>query len=147
MVFAADIRTIEAEKFAAPSALPYSNYSGDGFVELSLNKNKEVVFTFEIEKAGMYLLDFQYSNGSGPWNTDNKCAIRSLTVNDKYEGVVVMPQRGKDEWSDWGFSNIQKVQLKSGMNTIKVYFEDWNNNMNVEVNTAMLDYLRIVKVD
>ncbi|WGH76363.1 hypothetical protein P8625_04140 [Tenacibaculum tangerinum] len=146
VVFAKEARTIEAEEFAVSSSLPYSNYSGNGFVELSLHKNKEIVFTFEIEKDGTYLLDFQYSNGSGPWNTNNKCAIRSLTVNDNFEGVIVMPQRGKDEWSDWGFSNIHQVPLKSGINTVKVHFEDWNNNMNVDVNTAMLDYLRVIQI-
>jgi hypothetical protein len=88
----------------------------------------------------------KYANGSGRWNTDNMCAIRSLTVNDKYEGVLVLPQRGKDEWSDWGFSNIKKIQLKAGSNNIKIHFEDWNNNMNVDVNTAMLDFLRVSKL-
>ncbi|WP_422107154.1 MGH1-like glycoside hydrolase domain-containing protein [Winogradskyella sp.] len=144
VIFANDVLTIEAERFAAASTLPYSNFSGNGFVELTLNKNRELDFTFEVEKAGTYILDFKYANGSGRWNTNNKCAIRSLTVNNQYEGVVVMPQRGKDEWSDWGFSNVHQVQLKAGTNTVKVHFEDWNNNMNVDVNTAMLDYLRLI---
>jgi hypothetical protein len=146
MAFAKDVKTIEAENFATASKLPYTNFSGKGFVELTLTKNKEIVMKFEVKKDGMYLIDFKFSNGSGPWNTENKCAIRSLTVNDMYQGVIVMPQRGSDEWSDWGFSNVRKVQLKSGINTIKIHFEDWNNNMNVDVNTAMLDYLRVVKV-
>lgn len=145
--FASNIKIVEAENFAAVSKLPYSNFSGKGFVELSLNKNTDLMFTFEVEEAGTYLIDFKYSNGSGPWNTENKCAIRSLTVNDTYQGVIVMPQRGAGEWSDWGFSNGRNVQLKSGVNIIKLNFENWNNNMNVDVNTAMLDYLRIIKTE
>ena len=145
--FASNIKIIEAEEFAIPSKLPYTNFSGKGFVALTLDKNRDLMFTFEVEKTGPYLIDFKFSNGSGPWNTENKCAIRSLTVNDSYQGVVVMPQRGADEWSDWGFSNSKTVQLKSGVNTIHLHFEDWNNNMNVEVNTAMLDYLRIIKTE
>ena len=112
-----------------------------------MNKNKELTFSIEVEKAGTYVLDFKYSNGNGRWNTNNKCAIRSLTVNDDYLGVVVLPQRGMDEWSDWGFSNIHKAHLKSGVNTVKVHFEDWNNNINVDINTAMLDYLRIILIE
>ena len=92
-----------------------------------------------------YLLNVHYSNGSGPWNTDNKCAIRSLTVNGSYAGVLVFPQRGKDEWSDWGFSNSRSVSLQQGENMVVISFEDWNNNMNVDVNTAMLDYLSVVR--
>lgn len=143
IVFAKNTRILEMEDFAKASALPFTNYSGKGFVEISLTKNKSIVLTLELEKAGTYLLDLRYSNGSGPWNTDNKCAIRSLSVNGTYEGVLVFPQRGLDEWSDWGFSNVKQLELKAGKNTIKIHFEDWNNNMNMEVNTAMLDYIRL----
>ncbi|MEM8907130.1 MAG: glycogen debranching protein, partial [Bacteroidota bacterium] len=129
------------------SSLPYTNYSGQGFVELTLNKNTALTITCTVEKAGNYLLDFKYANGSGRWNTNNKCAIRSLTVNEAYAGVIVLPQRGQDEWSDWGYSNSLKVQLQAGKNTIKVHLEDWNNNMNVTVNTAMLDYLRVIDLE
>jgi len=30
---------------------------------------------------------------------------------------------------------------------VKISFEDWNNNMNVEVNTAMVDFMRIISID
>jgi hypothetical protein len=147
IVFSKSEIKIEMENFVSPSKLPSTNFSGKGFVEISLSKNKEITIKVEVEIEGEYILDFKYSNGNGPWNTDNKCAIRSLTVNDQYEGVMVFPQRGQNEWSDWGFSNGRKVHLNAGANTIKLHFEDWNNNMNVEVNTAMLDYLRVIKFD
>jgi hypothetical protein len=131
------------EKFEA-SRLPYTNFSGKGFVEISTSKNKILEFMVNVGQLGEYLIDVRYSNGSGPWNTDNKCAIRSLEVNGEKSGVLVFPQRGKDEWSDWGFSNSHRVKLHAGDNSIKITFEDWNNNMNVEVNTAMLDCLRVV---
>lgn len=99
-----------------------------------------------VAKAGEYLMDVRYSNGSGPWNTDNKCAIRSLSVNGVYAGVLVFPQRGQDEWSDWGFSNSHGLKLNAGDNHLKITSEDWNQNMNGEVNTAMLDYLRIIRI-
>ena len=147
LVFAKNVQIIEIENFAPTSKLAYSNYSGNGFVELTLEKNREITLTVEVDNTSMYVLDFKYSNGSGRWNTNNKCAIRSLNVNENYEGVIVMPQRGLDEWSDWGFSNSRKVHLNSGKNKIKIHFEDWNNNMNVDVNTAMLDYLRVTSIE
>ncbi|MCI4671008.1 MAG: glycogen debranching protein [Bacteroidia bacterium] len=146
VVFAENIQLFEAEKASRRSRLPYSNYSGKGFIELTKDKNTDVSFNVKVDQAGRYLLDFRYANGSGRWNTDNKCAIRSLSVNGNYEGVVVMPQRGMDEWSDWGYSNIREVELKKGRNKVRIHFEDWNNNMNVEVNTAMLDYLRVIEL-
>lgn len=147
VVFAKNVQIFEMEDFASASKLPYSNFSGRGFVEISLDKNNEILMPLNIEKEGDYLLDFKYSNGSGRWNTNNKCAIRSLSINNEYEGVIVMPQRGMDEWSDWGFTNNHKVRLNAGINSVKIHFEDWNNNMNIDVNSAMLDYLRIVSID
>ncbi len=144
---AANVMIAEMENFAEASKLPYTNFSGKGFVEMSISKHTYILCRISVAKAGNYLIDLRYSNGSGPWNTDNKCAIRSLSVNDEYAGVLVMPQRGKDEWSDWGFSNSRRVKLKEGENLVKISFEDWNNNMNVDVNTAMVDYIRITSID
>ncbi|MBK8698558.1 MAG: glycogen debranching protein [Saprospiraceae bacterium] len=147
VVFAKEVQVVEMEKFVKPSNLPYTNFSGHGFIEVSNEINKTIDLQVEVSEEGYYLLDFRYANGSGPWNTDNKCAIRSLTVNGDYEGVIVLPQRGNNEWSDWGFSNSKKVRLRKGVNDFRITFEDWNHNMNVEVNTAMLDYMRVIKFD
>lgn len=135
----------EMEDFKRRSDLPFSNYTGKGFVEISEGKNETIRMEFDAPAAGTYLLDFRYSNGSGPWNTDNKCAIRSLWVNRQYAGALVMPQRGTDEWSDWGYSNPFFVELKKGSNRLKLTYESWNTNMNGEVNRAMLDHLRVIR--
>lgn len=147
IVFAKSIQIIEIENFVKASPLPYVNYTGKGFIETSLQKNKVIELAINLSKKGTYLLDINYANGSGPWNTDNKCAIRSLTVNGDYQGVLVFPQRGKDEWSDWGYSNSKSLNLRAGKNTIKIHFEDWNNNMNVDVNKAMLNHLRLISIN
>jgi len=143
---AAAEQKIEIENFAGKSDKPYINFTGSGFVAVSKKQNKELILKIIVAESGSYHVDFSYSNGSGPWNTDNKCAIRSLYTNENYSGVIVMPQRGINEWSDWGYSNSHKVQLNKGENIIKVVFEEWNNNMNVDENTAMLDFCRIIKM-
>ncbi|MFV8326192.1 hypothetical protein [Flavobacterium sp. ZS1P14] len=137
---------IEMENFAEKSNKPYINFTGNGFVDVSKNRNQKLMVKVTVAESGLYQVDFSYSNGNGPWNTDNKCAIRSLYANGNYSGVIVMPQRGINEWSDWGYSNSHKVQLNKGENSINVIFEDWNNNMNVDENTAMLDFCRIIKL-
>lgn len=139
------VMKVEAEDFTVPSNLPYVNYTGKGFVELSNTKNRAIEFKVEMKIGGDYLIDFRYSNGSGPWNTENKCALRSLYANSQYTGAIVLPQRGTDEWSDWGYSNSYVVKLNAGANTLRLVFEPWNVNMNVDVNTAMLDGMRVVK--
>jgi hypothetical protein len=136
----------EAEDFASISAYSYKGYSGKGYVELSKQKNTILDFTIQVDKTGDYLLDFRYANGSGPVNTDNKCAIRTLWVNGKNMGAVVFPQRGLNEWSNWGYSNPKKISLKKGPNQLKLSFESWNENMNGDINTAMIDFLRLVKL-
>ncbi len=136
------LENINTEK----STLPYTNFSGAGFIEISNVKNKEITFETDVDQDGIYIVDFRYSNGSGPWNTDNKCAIRSLYCNDLYAGTMVFPQRGTEEWSDWGMSNSIKLKLLKGTNKMALRFESWNINMNVDVNTAMLDHLRLIRV-
>lgn len=136
-------KVFEIEDFTAGTMFPYTGFSGNGYVEISTDNNRRIECKVNVEEAGNYFISVRYSNGSGPWNTDNKCAIRSLSVNGAYSGVLVFPQRGKDEWSDWGFSNSRAVSLRKGENTITLSFEDWNTNMNGAVNTAMLDYLLV----
>lgn len=138
------VQIIELENYAPRSSEDFVNFSGKGFVQISTEKNREIKLPVFVPEEGDYLLDFRYSNGSGPWNTDNKAGIRSLYVNRDYAGTLVFPQRGQDEWSDWGFSNAITVPLEKGQNMIRLDFENWNNNMNVKVNRAMLDFMRLI---
>jgi hypothetical protein len=137
-------QVIEAEQFTGSSPLTFTQYSGSGFVELSTETNQEITIPVTVEKDGIYMIDFRYSNGSGPWNTDNKCAIRSLYVNKDFIGAVVFPQRGTEEWSNWGYSNVYTVTLRKGVNQIRLKLERWNTNMNEDINRAMLDHIRII---
>jgi glycogen debranching enzyme len=137
---------IEVEDFVVKSDLNYMNYSGKGFVAVSTDTNTKISLPVVVAESGEYFIDIKYSNGSGPWNTDNKCAIRSLYLNKDYVGVMVFPQRGTNEWSDWGLSNSHKIHLVKGKNKLELVLEAWNNNMNVDVNRAMIDYIRLYKV-
>lgn len=137
----------EVENSAVKSTYGYKGYSGDGFVELSKEVNKTIDIPINIKETGVYAIDLRYSNGNGPVNTENKCAIRTVFVNGKMSGTLVMPQRGRGEWSNWGFSNPVKVKLTRGSNILSIRFERFNENMNGEINQAMLDNLRIIRLD
>ncbi|OIQ67508.1 cycloisomaltooligosaccharide glucanotransferase precursor [mine drainage metagenome] len=137
---------IEAEKNTQPSTMQLSGFSGTGFVEISRTANPVLSIPVQIDHAGTYAINFRYSNGNGPVNTENKCAIRSLSVDRTFSGVVVLPQRGKGEWSNWGFTNEVHVKLKKGKHILKLELAGANANMNGEINQAMIDYVRLIKI-
>lgn len=139
-----NISTYQAEQFAAKSDSSFKGFTGNGFVEISTRLNRKLSFNINIEHEGLYAIDFRYSNGNGPTNTENKCAIRTLNVDNKEAGTIVFPQRGKNEWSNWGYSNSIKVFLSKGKHSISLRFEDFDDNMNLEINQAMIDNLRVI---
>jgi hypothetical protein len=136
----------ELEKSTPKASLPYRDFSGTGFVEISKQKNREVKISITVPEDGIYAIDFRYANGNGPINTSNKAALRTLKKDGEFAGTIVLPQRGDKEWSNWGFTNAVKVPLKKGTYTISLNFEPHNENMNGDVNQAMLDYMRLVKI-
>ncbi|MBC8082082.1 MAG: glycogen debranching protein, partial [Hymenobacter sp.] len=140
-------RTYELEASAALSTKPYKGYTGKGFVEISTRVNQTVAARVSVPATGLYALDFRYANGNGPINTSNKCAIRTLRHGQQLLGTVVLPQRGADEWSDWGFTSPVLVRLEKGTYPLTLSLESTNENMDGEVNQAMLDYLRVTRIE
>jgi hypothetical protein len=137
---------LEAEDFSSQTESNYPGFSGRGFLDLTNTKNKNIVLTVSVPDSGIYALDCRYANGNGPINTENKCGIRTVEVNEKFAGIFVLPQRGKGEWSDWGMSNAVHVFLKEGRNEIRIVLKESNQNMNGEINQAELDYVRLIKL-
>ncbi len=66
-----------------------------------------------------------------------------LYINGQEAGAIVMPQRGIDEWLSTGFSNMLRIKLKEGVNELSLRHEI--DNMNGTVNTALLQYVRIIR--
>lgn len=143
---AAEIITIQAEKFGARSETRYQGYSGNGYIPLDKEVNNDIQFPVKIEEPGLYAIDVHYANGNGPINTNNKCAIRTLALNGERVGAIVMAQRGIERWEDWGFSNSLKIYLPKGEHRLSLSFTASDNNMNGEVNFALLDYVRLIRV-
>ena len=136
---------IQLENFANKSDKNYQGSTGNGFIEISKTVNRKIDFTINVKEDGNYIFDVRYANGNGPINTENKCAFRSFYLDDQKSGTLVFPQRGKDEWSNWGWSNSLKLKLTKGMRHFSISFESWNENMNVEINQAMLDCVRLIR--
>lgn len=137
----------EMEKFAPKSSFSAHDFVGSGFVEISKQKNINISMPITVPADGLYSIDFRYANGNGPINTSNKAAIRTLKLGDAFAGTIVLPQRGDGEWNNWGYTNAVQLQLSKGSHTLTLSFEPNNENMNGEVNQAMLDNLRLIKID
>ena len=104
-------------------------------------------FTFDVSvpKAGEYIVTFEYTNGNGPINTENKAAIRTLEINGEKAGTVVMPQRGANYWIP-GNSNHIKVRLNAGVNKFTVEMRPEDRNMNQVTNNAELCSVTVTEV-
>jgi len=119
----------------------FTGFTGLGYL-VSRQESPAIPFSIHIHEPGWYRIDIRYANGSGPINTDNKCALRTLIVDDTDSGIVVMPQRGTDAWDEWGYSSNILLFLYPGDHEIRLSYEHWNRNMNGVVDIANIDHLR-----
>jgi hypothetical protein len=112
-------------------------------VEINTTENVRIAIPVVIEQSGQYLIDWRYANGNGPVNTSNKCAVRTLLVDGTQAGAHVFPQRGNELWNEWGWTNTVQTYLTAGEHCLTLEFLPHNYNMNMLVNQAMADALRI----
>ncbi|WP_025007186.1 carbohydrate-binding protein [Marinilabilia salmonicolor] len=110
-------------------------------MKFSKEQNDPLKFSASTPESGKWFLSFRYANGSGPVNTDNKCGIRTLFVNGEFASSLVFPQRGSDEWANWGTTNTIEVELREGKNQLEIGYESFNENMNGAVNRFLIDQI------
>ena len=137
---------VQGENKFASADTDYHGFTGRGYINLSGKGRDSLVYNVECPDSGLYSIDFRYANGNGPINTDNKCAIRTLKIDGRNAGIVVMPQRGEGNWQDWGYSNPVHVRMSRGRHTFVLYFDRHDNNMNGSVNSALLDSFRMIMI-
>lgn len=141
--FANSKTSLDSKETSYQPAFPITGYDG-GFIEIDKG-SAPVVTEIEVPEDGEYILSVRYANGNGPVNTENKAAIRSLTVDDRDAGTLVMPTRGVGNWSDWGMSNGIVVPLRKGTHQVMIEYQPEDENMNIKTNHALLEYLEIIK--
>lgn len=121
---------------------PVQGFTGAGFVEID-HRLTAPAMTVEVPQTGEYAVTFRYANGNGPINTENRCALRTLFVDGTNHGTVVMPQRGRGNWDDWGLTNTLRLHLTAGRHTVELRFLPENENMNLKTNHALVDEMRL----
>jgi hypothetical protein len=140
------ILVVDASAMGLPLQTEFQGYTNKGYVRLEKDDRQKVVLKVDIASTGLYKINVRYANGNGRLNTDNKCAIRTLSHNGVQLGTLVMPQRGTGQWSDWGYSNALFTELKQGSHRFEIAYTSFNQNMNSIENTALLDQFRIILI-
>lgn len=116
------------------------------FGQTRIMRGNDITIPFSVEKAGLYALDFEYSNGNGDVTNNNKCAIRAFVLDGQWQGATVLPQRGMDNWHSRGWTNPVHVTLAPGQHIVQLPFRSENQNMNITTNEAVLYRLRISRI-
>ncbi|HKP75634.1 MAG TPA: hypothetical protein VJT67_08830 [Longimicrobiaceae bacterium] len=129
----------------APLEREHEGFNGAGYVRLTREQNTAVRIPVRVACAATYEIAARYANGSGPVNTDAKAAIRTLRVDGRPVGVLVMPQRGVNAWSDWGYSTSVRVSLTPGEHEVVLEYTPLDENMDRHENTALLDHLQVTR--
>lgn len=114
--------------------------------QLSTNEGIQLKCKMDVPRKDFYAIDWLYSNGNGEIETRNCCATRTMFIDGKCCGAIVMPQRGKNNWEDKGWSNSVKVELQRGQHTIELRYLEDNINMNVRKDSAIVHSIRLTDI-
>lgn len=142
--FPGETTVMESSEIGYAPVRKISGYRGEGFVETDHARGR-VSVPVEVDEEGVYFISFRYANGNGPVNTENRCGTRTLFVDDVEQGLVVMPQRGVGNWSDWGMTNSVPVRLTPGRHMVALELLPHQENMNLRTNHSLLDQVILTK--
>ena len=131
---------IRLADYASPGTTLIEGNNAARVVEFSNSRNSSISFSVMVDEPGEYYLDVRFANGAS--NVGN-CPMCDLVVNTHKQDILVLPQRGAGEWSNFGYSNMVHLQLLKGKNTIRLNFLPSLNSHFTEM--ALLDHVRIFK--
>ena len=130
--------------FPSEPILMVQNTAGVEFNPVFVRKaDEDFAIDVEVPEDGLWYVSWVYSNGNGDITTDRKCAIRTLYVDGRRVDVCVFPQRGVDNWDEWGRTSPLAIQLEKGKHTFMLRFEAENDNMHIDINDFRLKGLEL----
>ena len=120
--------------------------NSSGYVEKwGGNLGDSITFSYNVKKAGNYIVDFRFKNGHGPVNTGEKCSIVAIYVNDELVRRVAMPQQGN--WVSWNFTVPVSVTLPKGENKISLKVDKFCYAQHGNLNYVSIDLMRVSKIN
>lgn len=102
---------------------------------------------FTLPADGRYAVAGRYANGQNDSEHDNKCAVRTLVLDGQPAGKLVMPQRGKGRWDDFGHTFPLHLNLTAGAHRAEIRYTETDRNMNGTVNEALFSGLRLTRLN
>lgn len=105
------------------------------FVALTIYRNRSLRFTFIAPEAGSYLISLRYANAG------ERCALRTLRVNGRNAGTLVMPIYGIGGWMGTTASSMLSIHLEKGPNMIGIDYPPLPGNNG----TILLSKVCIIK--
>ena len=140
-------KILQVEEFYPKSSLPYTNFNGHGFIKISTDDNIKLNFKFQVEEKGEYIIDCRYANGTGTMEIQitivQSGACMSMMI---IKAFGLCPKEENMNGRIGGYSNVVKTYLNKGNNELSVIFEEWNTNMDGEINEALMDQIRVIKL-
>ncbi|MCM1355952.1 MAG: hypothetical protein NC212_06070 [Staphylococcus sp.] len=86
------------------------------YIELAARHNTRITCYVNVPSAGDYFLTVGYSNG---WD---RCALRTLSVNDRDTDVLLFPARQPNDWVKVFPSTTAVVTLEEGVNKLALTY-------------------------
>ncbi|MCM1076283.1 MAG: hypothetical protein NC411_02860 [Bacteroides sp.] len=90
--------------------------TASNYIELAARHNTRITCYANVPSEGDYFLTIGYSNGS------ERCALRTLDVNDRYAATVAFPPRQANDWVRVYPSTTSVVHLKEGVNKLSLTY-------------------------
>lgn len=140
-----EVKTMKSPELSYQPKEELAGFTGNGFVEID-KSSAPVTVDIDVPESGTYILYYRYANGNGPVNTENKAAIRTMTLDGAKAGTMVFPHRGVANWNDWGESNYVILPLTAGRHIIGLEYLPEDSNMNLFTNHALIDRLVVERM-
>lgn len=129
------------------TSLPVSDDRREQVLELSPARNLNLEFNVKCSETARYILSMRYANGSGEEDAQSRCVIRTLKVNGKKVGTIVMPCIGAGNWQNMAFTNAIIIDLRRGDNKISLQFDSpCDFNAARSQGTALIQYVQFLKL-
>lgn len=128
--------------------LPVMENHEDNYIELSPARNKSLQFKIESKNKGRYFLVARFANGSGEENTQTRCVIRTVSVNNKRVGTLILQCNGEGNWVKFISSNKILFTLEKGLNNISIDFvSPYDLNSAGSAGTALIEWIKLIRID
>ena len=146
------VRAVSAKGVHSFTSEPLRYYADASIQMLGVDKwldeklGEQVKLKVTVPVTGWYVIDWEYANGSGEVEQRNHCANRQLYVDGKNFTTMVFPQRGLDDWKNYGWSTPVKLYLKKGSHQLALRYLEKNININIDLDKAHVKSLRLTQL-